>query len=68
MGVEVNNNLDRTGKLDAQTAEGKQEMERKVAEIRVAYKIHQDDGNGRCTTCGTAWPDECEVEKNAVWL
>lgn len=34
--------------------------------IKIA--IHQDDGTGYCTTCHTAWPTECVVEKNAVWV
>lgn len=31
-------------------------------------EVHMDDGNGRCTTCGTAWPAECRLEKDAVWI
>jgi len=30
--------------------------------------IHQDDGEGRCTACGTVWPTECVVEQLAVWV
>ena len=36
--------------------------------MTIGYMIHQDDGTGHCTACGTAWPDDCEVEKNAVWV
>jgi hypothetical protein len=34
----------------------------------IEYEVHQDDGTGHCTTCGTTWPTECAVEKNAVWV
>lgn len=36
--------------------------------MTIEYTIHQDDGTGHCTACGSTWPDECEIEKNAVWL
>lgn len=30
--------------------------------------VHMNDGNGLCTACGTTWPSECALEKNAVWF
>ena len=30
--------------------------------------IHQDDGSGHCTACGTVWPTECIAERHAVWV
>lgn len=24
---------------------------------KIGYTIHQDDGTGVCTTCGTGWPN-----------
>jgi hypothetical protein len=36
--------------------------------MTIQYTIHQDDGTGHCTACGTEWPAECAVEKQAVWV
>lgn len=37
-------------------------------EPQLQITVHQDDGTGNCTACGTEWPAECAVEKNAVWV
>lgn len=31
-------------------------------------EVHMDDGAGKCKVCGTDWPSECRLEKNAVWF
>lgn len=31
-------------------------------------EVHMDDGHGKCTVCGTDWPQECRLEKSAVWF
>ena len=36
--------------------------------MSVTATIHQDDGNGHCTACGTVWPTECIAERHAVWI
>lgn len=36
--------------------------------MSIIVTVHQDDGSGHCTACGTAWPTECIVEKQAVWV
>jgi hypothetical protein len=35
--------------------------------VRVG-EVHMDDGAGKCKVCGTDWPSECRLEKNAVWF
>lgn len=46
-------------------ADFEQHIETKMG---ISYTIHQDNGTGHCTTCGTEWPTECAVEKNAVYV
>mgnify|MGYP000344543353 FL=1 len=36
--------------------------------VSVTATIHQDDGSGHCTACGTVWPTECIAERHAVWV
>lgn len=36
--------------------------------MTIAFEIHQDDGTGNCTTCGTLYPEQCRVETKAVYV
>lgn len=53
----MNRNLDRTGKLTAQTPEEKREMERKLVEIREMYR---DEGNDCDPNCSCQCPGSTE--------